>query len=78
MQTRTENLHVTNFVDLLTRIPKHLDLHFFKFSTNFQTFSKFTARNKENIKKLYIIAPRFSTKHPGTFVSFQTRPLAMV
>ena len=35
IQTRTENMHVTNFVDLLTRIPKHLDLHFYDFSTNF-------------------------------------------
>ena len=34
MQTRTENMHVTNFVDILTRIPKHLDLYFSEFSTN--------------------------------------------
>ena len=35
IQTRTENMHVTNFVDLLTRIPKHLDFHFSEFSMNF-------------------------------------------
>ena len=34
IQTKTEDVHVTNFVDLVTRIPKHLDLHFSDFSTN--------------------------------------------
>ena len=35
MQTKNEALDVTKLVDLVTRIPKHLDLYFFYFSTNF-------------------------------------------
>ena len=35
MQTKTEDVYVTKFVGLLTRILKHLDLYFFDFSTNF-------------------------------------------
>ena len=34
IQTKTEDVHVTNFVYLVTRIPKHLDLHFSDLSTN--------------------------------------------
>ena len=32
-------------VDLVARIPKHLDLHFFDFYMNFYAFSKFTGLN---------------------------------
>ena len=35
IQTITENVHVTKHVVLVTRIPKHLDLYFSDFSTNF-------------------------------------------
>ena len=35
IQTRPENMHVTKLVVIGTRIPKHLDLHFSEFSTNF-------------------------------------------
>ena len=35
IQTKTEDVHVTKLVILVTRIPKHLDLHFSNFSTNF-------------------------------------------
>ena len=34
IQTRTENVHVTKLVVLVTRIPKHLDLYFSDFSMN--------------------------------------------
>ena len=42
MCTDSEDVNVTNFVDIVARIPKHLDLYFYDFSTNFYTFSKFT------------------------------------
>ena len=32
--TETEDVHVIKLVDLVARIPKHLDLHFYDFSTN--------------------------------------------
>ena len=35
IQTKTEDVHVTKLIVLVTRIPKHLDLNFFYFSTNF-------------------------------------------
>ena len=35
-------MHVTKLVDLVAKIPKHLDFHFYDVSTNFYTFSKFT------------------------------------
>jgi hypothetical protein len=35
MQAKTEDVHVTNFVDIVTTILKHLDLHFSDFSMNF-------------------------------------------
>ena len=35
IQTRTENMNLTKLIVLVTRIPKHLDLHFSDFSTNF-------------------------------------------
>jgi len=35
MQTKTEDVYVTKLVGLVTRIPKHLDLYFSDFSTNF-------------------------------------------
>ena len=35
IHTRTENMHVTKLIVLVTRIPKHLDLNFSDFSTNF-------------------------------------------
>ena len=35
IQTKNEDLHVTKLVDLVTRIPKHLDLYFSDFSMNF-------------------------------------------
>ena len=34
-QTKTEDVHVTKLVVLVTRIPKHLDLIFSDYSTNF-------------------------------------------
>jgi hypothetical protein len=44
----------------------------------FYTFLKFTAGNKEDLNKLYRIAPRFSTKPPEISFSSPTKPLAMV
>ena len=35
-------MHVTKLVDLVAKIPKHLDLNFYDFSSNFYAFSKFT------------------------------------
>ena len=35
IQTKTEDVHVTKLVVLVTRIPKHLDLYFSDFLTNF-------------------------------------------
>ena len=35
IQTKNEDVHVIKLVVLVTRIPKHLDLHFSDFSTNF-------------------------------------------
>ena len=35
MQTKTEDVYLTKHVGLVTRIPKHLDLYFSVFSTNF-------------------------------------------
>ena len=35
MQTKTEDVYVTKLVGLVTWIPKHLDLYFSDFSTNF-------------------------------------------
>ena len=35
MHTKTEDVYVTKIVGPVTRIPKHLDLYFFDFSTNF-------------------------------------------
>ena len=46
MQTKTEDVHVTKLVVLVTRIPKHLELYFSNFSTNFLAFSKFSIETK--------------------------------
>jgi hypothetical protein len=35
MQTDSEDVHVTKLVDIVSRIPKHLDVHFYDLSTNF-------------------------------------------
>ena len=35
MQAKNEDVYVTKLVGLVTRIPKHLDLYFSNFSTNF-------------------------------------------
>ena len=35
IQRKNEDVHVTNLVVLVIRIPKHLDLYFSDFSTNF-------------------------------------------
>ena len=35
MQTKNEDVYVTKVIGLVTRIPKHLDLYFSDFSTNF-------------------------------------------
>ena len=35
MQTKTEDVYVTKLVDLVTGIPKYLDLYFSDFSMNF-------------------------------------------
>ena len=42
-------MHVTKLVDLVARIPKHLDLHFTDFSMNFYAFSKFTVLKFKHI-----------------------------
>ena len=57
MQTKTEDVHVTKVVVLVTRIPKHLDLHFSDFSTNFYVFSKFSLKTKGKELKTCIQAP---------------------
>ena len=35
IKTKTEDVYVTKVVGLITRIPKHFDLYFYDFSTNF-------------------------------------------
>ena len=45
MQTENKYVHLMKVVDLVERIPEHLDLHFYDFSMNFYTFSKFTGLN---------------------------------
>jgi len=35
MQTKTEDVYVTKLVGIVTRIPKHLDLYFSDFSSDF-------------------------------------------
>ena len=45
MQTYYEDVHVVKIVDIVARIPKHLDLYFYDFSMNFYAFSKFTGLN---------------------------------
>jgi len=40
MQTDSEDVNVTKLVDLISRIPKHLVLHFSNFSRNLYAFSK--------------------------------------
>ena len=40
-------MYVTKVVGLVTSIPKHLDLYFFDFSTNFYVFSKFSLETNE-------------------------------
>ena len=42
MQADSEDVHVTKLVDLVSTIPKHLDLYVYDVSTKFYTFSKFT------------------------------------
>ena len=42
-------MHVTKLVDLVAKIPKHLDLHFTDFSMNFYAFSKFTVLKFKHI-----------------------------
>ena len=42
---KTEDLHVTKLVDIVTRIPKQLDLHFSDFSIIFYACLKFTDSN---------------------------------
>ena len=34
-KTKTEDVYLTKLINLLTRIPKHLDLYFYDFSINF-------------------------------------------
>ena len=47
IQTKTEDVHVINFVDLVTRIPKHLDLHF----SDFLRISRHFQSSQQEIKK---------------------------
>ena len=47
IQTKTKDLHVTNFVDIATRIPKHLDLHF----SDFLRISRHFQSSQQEIKK---------------------------
>jgi hypothetical protein len=39
-------VYVTKVVGPVARIPKHLDLYFYDFSTNFYAFSKFSLKTK--------------------------------
>ena len=41
MYTDYKDVHVTKLVDIVTRIPKQLSLHFYNFSTNLYQFYKF-------------------------------------
>ena len=46
IQTKNEDVYVTKVVGIVTRIPKHLELYFSNFSTNFLAFSKFSIETK--------------------------------
>ena len=42
MYAESGDLHVTKLVDFIARIPEHLDLHFYDYSTILYLFYKFT------------------------------------
>ena len=42
MQADSKDVNVTKLVDLISNLPKHLDLYFYDFSMNFYALSKFT------------------------------------
>ena len=51
MQTENKYAHVKKVVDLVVRIPEHLDLYFSDFSMNLYQFYKFAVfENKKKIK----------------------------
>ena len=52
-------------VDFVTRNPKHLDLYFSDFSTNYNAFSKFAILSSSTFCRL----------DPGIFISFNWRSL---
>ena len=52
-----KDLHVTKLVDFTAMIPKHLDLHFSDFFTNFYTVSKFTGFLFLNSCNIYGLNP---------------------
>ena len=54
-------MNVTKLVDLVAKIPKHLDLNFFDFSKNFYTFSNFAILSSSTFCRL----------DPVTLVSFK-------
>ena len=66
MWTETEDVHVIKLIYFVARIPKHLDLHFSDFSTNFYEFSNFAV----------LSSWRFCTWPPGLLASSPGRPLA--
>jgi len=68
MWTKSEDVNVTKLVVLVARIPKHFDLHFYDFSTNFYAFSKFAVLSSSTICRL----------DPVTLVSFNWRSLVTV
>ena len=49
MCTDSKDVYVTKLVDLVTGIPKHLDLYFSDFPTIFYAFSKFTVLKFKHI-----------------------------
>ena len=59
-------------VDLIARIPEHLDLHFSDFSMNFYTFSKFAVLETKEKERT------FCAEAPGRNVFLADTPLAGV
>ena len=64
-------MHQIKLVDLVARIPKHLDLHFYDFSMNLYRIYKFAGlENKKKKKELFCV------KAPGRSVFFAETTLA--
>ena len=59
-------MHVKKLVDLVSKIPKQVGLHFYDFSTNYYAFSKISVLSSNTFCRL----------DPGIFVSSKDESLA--